>query len=241
MWQETKPPLHLWHQSELQQPRDFGDSHPGLAGRCRVQGAAGTGSGRQLCLHQQQATRCTSQTFGRPRRGQSLSALGEKIPLSTSKQGTRLAENSNPLPSPRLKPAAFPNERAKPSGLRHARGAVREGGAGFQPAQDPGQRCGAEDRPFSRPSPSLVPGTAAARPHRPRTRQRNGMGDSGGNRPTASRGRTPPGAEPCRPGSFSGCRESAAALNGRHRALSKGIWPRGLGPLGERACGTGLC
>lgn len=103
--------------------------------------------GRQLCLHQQQTTHCTSQAFGRPRQSQSLFALGKKISLSTSKQRTHLAENLNPLSSPGSNLLPSPRRGQSPAGCGTQEELQREGGVGLQPPQDPGQRCRAGDRP----------------------------------------------------------------------------------------------
>lgn len=142
---------------------------------------------------------------------------------------------------PRLKPAAFPKERTKPSGLRHARGAAEGGrcraptasGTGTavrswgQTVSPPGPEPRARNRRrTASPAPHGLTGPAAA----------GGAGQG----PGAARGAgaaaapphpDPPGAELCRAGPLSGSSEGTATRYGRHRALFEGIWPRRPGPL----------
>lgn len=147
---------------------------------------------------------------------------------------------------PRLKPAAFPKERAKPSGLRDARGAAEGGRCRAPTASGPGTAVqGRGQTVFPRPGPSLVPATAAARPHLPHsrrrsgTRPRSGTGSRGGSRPTASRLRgvlSSAGPDPSR----------GAAKAPRHAVAGTGLLLRvygqgGRDSCGERACGMGLC
>lgn len=129
---------------------------------------------RQPCLHQQQLRHCTSQAFGTPRRDQSLFALGKKNP--------RLADNLNPLFSPCSDLLPSPRRWQSPAGSGTQEELRRAAGAGLR-TRDSGAGPGT-DRSLVRAGPRA--GTAAARPHRPRTRRGSGTGDTAGPDPAGS-------------------------------------------------------
>lgn len=103
-------------------------------------------------------------------------------------------------------------------------------------ASGPGTAMRGRDRLLPGPGLSLVPGTAAARPHRPRTRHRSGLGtgERGGNQ-------TPPGLSPAGPDPPGG-----AAGAPPHSMAGTGLFLRvhgraGRDPAGVNYCETGLC
>lgn len=178
---------------------------------------------------------CTSQGFGMPRRGQSLFALGKKkIHLSTSKQRTPLTDNLNPLfpPPPRLRPAAFPKEVAKPSGLQHGRGAAGRGRSGAPTNSGPGTavRGRGPTAPPSGPEPRAQNRrrTAPPAPHR----RRCGTWERGGTAPPHPAARPRRGLSPAGPDP-----SGRAAKAPRHSVAGAGPFLRGHGQGGRDPCG----
>lgn len=167
--------------------------------------------------------------------------LWEKNPPQHLKAGNAFSRQFKSTFPPRLRPAAFPKEVAKPSGLRHTRGAAEGGRCGAPTASGPGTavRGRGPTAPRSGPEPRARNRRRTA-PPAPQRRQ-SGTGERGGTAPPhpaarPRRGLSPAGPDPSR----------RAARAPRRPMAGTGLFLRvhgqgGRDPCGGHACGTGLC
>lgn len=166
-WQETKLPFDLWHQSGATAALRHWGFPPR---RCWAMQGIRSRQGK-AAVPAPAAGR--TQHFTRSWRAQEGSApVWEKIPLSTSKQGTRLADNLNPFFPPDSDLLPSPRRWQSPAGSNCLR--TRDSGAG--PGTD-GSPAGAEPRARNRrltappaPHPPAEPDRAEER-HRGEGRQ----------------------------------------------------------------------